>query len=41
MESAKVNDWIQIIGIFGVLTGLVFSVLKFNKTHEQYKMSLT
>ena len=24
MESAKVNDWIQIIGIFGVLTGLVF-----------------
>ena len=24
MESAKANDWIQIIGIFGLLAGLVF-----------------
>jgi hypothetical protein len=24
MESAKVNEWIQIVGIFGVLAGLIF-----------------
>jgi hypothetical protein len=24
MDSAKANDWIQMIGIFGVLAGLVF-----------------
>lgn len=34
MDSAKLNDWLQVIGMFGVLAGLVFVGLELRQTQE-------
>ena len=34
MDSAKLNDWLQVIGMFGVLAGLVFVGLELRQSHQ-------
>jgi hypothetical protein len=34
MDSAKINDWLQVIGIFGVIASLVFVGLQMRQTQE-------
>jgi hypothetical protein len=34
MKSARVNDWLQIVGLFGVIASLVFVGLQLNQSHE-------
>ena len=34
MDSAKLNDWLQVIGMFGVLAGLVFVGLELRQSHK-------
>ena len=34
MDSAKLNDWLQVIGVFGVIAGLVFVGLQLKQTQE-------
>ena len=34
MDSAKLNDWLQVIGVFGVMAGLVFVGLQLRQSHE-------
>ena len=34
MDSAKVSDWLQIIGIFGVIASLIFVGLQLKQSHE-------
>jgi hypothetical protein len=34
MEAAKINDWLQVIGMFGVIASLVFVGLQMKQTQE-------
>jgi len=34
MDSAKINDWLQVIGMFGVIASLIFVGLQMQQTHE-------
>ena len=34
MDSAKLNDWMQVIGIFALVASLVFVGLQMKQTHE-------
>ena len=34
MDSAKVNDWMQVVGIFAVVASLLFVGLQMKQTHE-------
>ena len=34
MDSAKINDWVQIIGIFALVASLVFVGFQIKQTHE-------
>ena len=34
MDSAKLNDWMQVIGIFAVVASLIFVGLQMKQTHE-------
>lgn len=34
MDSTKLNDWIQIVGIFGVMASLVFVGLQLKQSHQ-------
>jgi hypothetical protein len=34
MNSAKINDWLQVIGIFAVVASLVFVGLQMKQSHE-------
>jgi hypothetical protein len=34
MDSAKLNDWLQVIGLFGVIASLIFVGLQMKQEHE-------
>ncbi len=34
MDIAKINDWLQVVGIFGVIASLVFVGMQMKQTHE-------
>jgi hypothetical protein len=34
MDSAKINDWMQVLGIFAVVASLVFVGLQMKQSHE-------
>ena len=34
MDFAKINDWLQVIGVFGVMASLVFVGLQMKQSHE-------
>ncbi len=34
MDSAKLNEWMQVIGIFALVASLVFVGLQIKQTHE-------
>ena len=34
MDSAKLNDWLQVIGLFGVVASLIFVGLQMKQEHE-------
>ena len=34
MNSAKINEWLQVIGLFGVIASLAFVGLQLKQTHE-------
>jgi len=34
MDSAKLNDWMQVIGIFALVASLIFVGLQMKQTHE-------
>ncbi len=34
MDSAKISDWLQIVGMFGVIASLVFVGLQLKQSHE-------
>ncbi len=34
MDSAKLNDWLQVIGVFGVIASLIFVGLQLRQTHQ-------
>jgi len=34
MDSAKLNDWLQVIGLFGVIGSLIFVGLQMKQEHE-------
>ena len=34
MDSAKLNDWLQVIGLFGVIASLIFVGLQMRQAHE-------
>jgi len=34
MNSAKLNDWMQVFGIFALVASLVFVGLQMKQTHE-------
>ena len=34
MDSAKLNDWMQVIGIFALVASLVFVGLQMRQAHE-------
>ena len=34
MDSAKLNDWLQVIGIFAVVASLIFVGLQMRQTQE-------
>jgi hypothetical protein len=34
MDSAKVNDWMQVVGIFAVVASLIFVGFQMKQTHE-------
>lgn len=34
MDSAKVNDWLQVIGLFGVIASLLFVGMQMKQEHE-------
>jgi hypothetical protein len=34
MDSAKLNDWMQVVGIFAVVASLIFVGLQMRQTHE-------
>lgn len=34
MDSAKINDWLQVIGMFGVIASLIFVGLQMKQTRE-------
>ncbi len=37
MDSAKLHDWLQILGVFGVIAGLVFLGYEIRQNHELMK----
>jgi hypothetical protein len=34
MDIAKINDWLQVVGIFGVIASLLFVGMQMKQTHE-------
>ena len=34
MDSAKLNDWLQVIGLFGVIASLIFVGLQMKQDRE-------
>ena len=34
MDIAKINDWLQVLGIFGVIASLIFVGLQMKQTQE-------
>ena len=34
MDSAKINDWLQVVGLFGVMAGLAFIGLQLKQDRE-------
>ncbi len=34
MDSAKINDWLQVVGLFGVMAGLAFVGLQLKQDRE-------
>lgn len=34
MDSAKLNDWLQVIGLFGVIASLIFVGMQMKQDHE-------
>lgn len=34
VDSAKVNDWLQVVGMFGVIASLIFVGMQMKQTHE-------
>ena len=34
MDSAKLNDWMQVVGIFALVASLIFVGLQMNQTHK-------
>ncbi len=37
MDSAKLHDWLQIIGVFGVIAGIVFLAYELRQNHDMMK----
>jgi len=34
VDSAKINDWLQVVGMFGVIASLIFVGMQMNQTQQ-------